>query len=290
MRLNDFITALLLACISSGVRAWSEPAAESKPAIEPFEFVSGKQRIAGEVHRLGALRCIAVIIVGGSNVRTRTDTAQAVPFFLNPATSVVLMDRRGNGRSTGTFEVPDTRNTRWQVPRFGHDVAAVARYLKINLGYRRVVLAGTSMGGWVNVAAAAQERRAIDAVVSINGGASTVGVSDEYDRLVTSGIKLEEAARRAQRYGGIQGYDPRSDLAKAQQPFLWVFGMKDASNPSMLDLAEVRRLAKRGKPFRWLLLPNTDHEFVDTTTHEFDSTWIKPVQEFISGGSIPACR
>lgn len=250
--------------------------------VDRFLFQSGSVKIAGEIHSLNHARCTAVIAVGGSSARTRSDTAIAVPLLLEPETAVVLMDRRGNGLSTGRFEVPDTRNTAWQIPRFGQDVAAVARHLKRH-GYRRVVIAGTSMGGWVNDSAAAAEPRAIDAVVSINGGASTVGVSDEFDRLATLGVPLDKAAARARSYRGPQGYDPGPDLRRMRQPTLWVFGAKDASNPTALDLAVVKRLASAGKPFRWIILPNTDHELTDATTHTFDRSWLEPVRKFIRG-------
>jgi pimeloyl-ACP methyl ester carboxylesterase len=251
-------------------------------SVEPFVIRANGVDVAGEIHSLNSRRCVAAIAIGGSDVRTRTESAIAVSLLLGPETAVVLMDRRGNGLSTGQFEVPDTRNTAWQIPRFGQDVAAVARHLK-RRGFRRVAIVGTSMGGWVNDAAAAATPDAIDAVVSINGGASTVGISDEFDRLASSGVPLNQAARRARKYRGPQGYDPRRDLQRMRQPALWVFGAKDASNPTALDLATVKALKRTGKPFRWLVLPNADHEFVDARTHMFDPSWIKPVQDFIRG-------
>jgi len=150
-------------------------------------------------------------------------------------------------------------------------------------GYRRVVIAGTSMGGWVNDSAAAAAPNAIDAVVSINGGASSVGVSDKFDDYASAGMPLEQAAEKARVYRGPQGYDPRSDLARIRQPVMWVFGAEDKSNPSALDLANVKALAKRGKRFTWLVLAHTDHEFTNSTTHAFDSSWVEPVRKFIRG-------
>lgn len=273
----------IFALMSVALAAATPPHSVESETVDPFVIASGGVKIAGEIHSRDPRRCIAVIIVGGSNVRTRGDTAVALPFFLDDETDVVLMDRRGNGLSTGRFEVPDTRNTRWQIPRFGADVAAVARHLKRE-GYRRVVIAGTSMGGWINDSAAAAAPHSIDAVVSMTGGASSVGVSDEFDRLTSSGATIDDAVRRASAYKGPQGYDPRRDLAQITQPVLWVFGAKDISNPSMLDLANVKRLAHGGKPFRWILLPNTDHNFVDSTTGEFDTSWIGPVRAFIRDG------
>lgn len=250
--------------------------------VEPFIVNNNGVKVAGEVHVLNHERCVAMIVVGGSNVRTRTDTAIADKLFLDRQIAVVLMDRRGNGLSTGRFEIPNTRNTAWQIPRFGQDVAAVAKYLK-RRGFRRVAIVGTSMGGWINDSAAAAAPTAIDAVVSINGGGSTVGVSDRFDDLASSGMTIEEAAVRARSYRGPQGYDPRRDLARMRQPTLWVFGALDRSNPTQLDLAAVKRLASRGKPFQWLVLPNADHEFIDSRTHEFDASWLGPVRKFIRG-------
>jgi pimeloyl-ACP methyl ester carboxylesterase len=270
----------LLAALSWTICSRASFATGRLEAITPFVLNSSGLRIAGEIHALNRNRCIAVIAVGGSSVRTRADTGVAVRLFLDDQAAVVLMDRRGNGLSTGRFEVPDTRNTKWQIPRFGHDVAAVARHLK-GLGFRRVAIVGTSMGGWINDSAAVLAPNAIDAVVSINGGASTVGVSDKFDDLASSGLTLAEAADRARSYRGPQGYDPRRDLKRIRQPVLWVFAAKDSSNPSMLDLSNVKRMARRGKAFKWLILPNADHELVDSTTHKFDASWIQPVRSFI---------
>ena len=289
MRIRQILWGLLLVVACGAASAVPAQPTNAAALVEPFLLRSGKLKIAGEVHRIGPRKCTALILVGGSSIRTRADTTQAVPIFLEPQTAVVVMDRRGNGLSTGRFEVPDTANTHWQIPGFGADVAAVARHLK-RQGYRRVVLAGTSMGGWIVASAAATAPKDIDAVVSMVGGASTVGISDEYDRLVATGLSLDEAAGRAQSYRGPQGYEPHDDLARARQPFLWVFGAKDASNPSMMDLAEVQKLAQSGKAFRWLLLPNADHELVDASTHELDTTWIEPVRDFIRGpDAIEGC-
>jgi pimeloyl-ACP methyl ester carboxylesterase len=274
---------LALLALTTDLSPASASRAHSK-IVEPFILNNDGVEIAGEVHALNHKRCTAVIAVGGSSFRTRTDSAIADSLFLDRQTAVVMMDRRGNGLSTGSFEVPDTKNTAWQIPRFGQDVAAVARYLK-RRGFRRVAIVGTSMGGWVNDSAAAAARDAIDAVVSINGGGSTVGVSDNFDDLTASGMTIEEASGRARSYRGPQGYDPRRDLVRMRQPVLWVFAAKDLSNPSMLDLSTVKRLASRGKHFGWMLLANTDHALPDVTTHEFNSSWLERARKFIRGAT-----
>ncbi|MCB9519222.1 MAG: alpha/beta hydrolase [Gemmatimonadales bacterium] len=88
--------------------------------------------------------------------------------------------------------MPSTRTTATLVPRLADDVIAVAHHLRV-MGHRRVGLLGSSMGGWVNVAAAARSAT-IDFIVNINGGGSSVGVSDEFDRLTDEG-RLDDRGR-----------------------------------------------------------------------------------------------
>lgn len=250
------------------------------PSVRPFQLESGGGAIAGEVDTAGdQVPETAVIVIGGSSYRTRADAAAALPWFLAPDVAVVLFDRRGSGASTGRFDVPTTENTAWLVPALAEDTVAVAAALK-DQGFRRVGLIGTSMGGWINVAAAARSR-AIDFIVCISGGASTVGVSDAYDELVAKGFGLAEAAKRARAYDGPQGYDPRPDLATLTQPALWIFGELDRSNPTALDTETVRAMQTRGKNFRLLTLPGTNHELVDENTGKFNDSWIEPTRSFI---------
>lgn len=247
-----------------------------------FSIRSHKVTIAGEIWREGNAARTVVIVVGGSSARTRKDTAPALALLLSRDIAVALMDRRGNGLSTGRFEVPTTTNTAWQIPAFAADVGAVARYLRRS-GYSRVVLLGTSMGAWVNDAAAAGSGRTIDAVVNVSAGGGSVGVSDEFSRLAEGGMSLAGAARQARLYHGPQGYDPAADLSRARQPFLWIFGGQDDSNPTELDLERVKALAADGKPYRWLLLADADHELKDVRTGQFDASWVRDALDFIAG-------
>lgn len=273
---------LAIACLSACSTTGQMPDPPNQARVEPFQIEANGVVVAGEVHSLSRHPQSALIIVGGSGSRTREDTAAAVQIFLDEETAVVLMDRRGNGLSTGAFEVPDTANTEWQVPRFGADVAAAADHLK-QAGFQRVVLLGTSLGGWVNASASVQAGADIDAVVSMSGGGSSVGVSDEFDRLTDEGMTLAQVTEQARTYTTVTGYDPLPDLERMQQPTLWVFGELDDSNPTALDLENVKRLATSGRPFTWLVVPGAGHEFTDAVTGEFNGSWIEPVRRFVHG-------
>jgi pimeloyl-ACP methyl ester carboxylesterase len=68
-----------------------------------------------------------------------------------------------------------------------------------------------------------------------------------------------------------------------QQPTLWVFGELDDSNPTALDLDNVKRLAASGRAFTWIVVPGAGHEFTDALTGEFNGSWIEPVRHFVRG-------
>ena len=251
----------------------------------PFTVTVDGVALAGEVHTLpGTHPTTAVIIVGGSGYQTRADAASAVDLLADSATAVVLVDRRGYGTSGGDPVVPSTRTTATLVPRLADDVIAVAHHLRTR-GHRRVGLLGSSMGGWVNVAAAARSD-AIDFIVNINGGGSSVGVSDEFDRLTDEGASIADATAAARRYTGPAGYDPAPDLPRIHQPALWIYGAADDSNPTVLDVEAVTRLKEAGSPFTVLVLEATDHELIDRTTGAFNASWIGPLREFVRGTGV----
>jgi pimeloyl-ACP methyl ester carboxylesterase len=242
---------------------WTEPDAGAAERVATFTAKAPDARIAGEIHAArGADPKTAVIIVGGSGMRTRSDTAPAIPLFMDSDVAVAIYDRRGNGESTGAFEIPDTENSQWLVPAFARDVTAIANLLKQN-GYERVGLLGTSMGGWINVAAAASSGD-VDFIICISGGASTVGVSDAFDLYTDEGKSIDDAIAAARRYDGPPGYDPSADMKAFIQPALWVFGDLDDSNPTALDAETVARFQADGKNFTLIILPGVNHDLITT--------------------------
>lgn len=291
MRLPNFyaaglilMTALTSSCAGTTTPPleWAQPVSGSADRVAVFSASAPDAVISGEVHALrDTAPRTALIIVGGSGMRTRADTAPAIPLFMDETLAVAIYDRRGNGQSTGAFEVPDTENTEWLVPAVARDVTAVAKRLKQG-GFDRVGLAGTSMGGWVNVAAAASSSD-IDFIICISGGASTVGVSDAFDHYTNDGMSIDDAISRTRGYDGPSGYDPAADLAALRQPALWIFGDKDDSNPTVLDAETVRRFQAQGKDFELIILPGVNHDLITVESGEFNTDWLSAARDFIAG-------
>lgn len=256
-------------------------AAAQSPAaiITSFEAPSSQGVVAGEIHHLdGTEPQNIVIVTGGSGVGERSDTAAALGLFLSPDTAVVIYDRRGFGASSGDATRPGTENSVWLIPALADDVADIARHLDAS-GYQRIGLMGSSMGGWINVAAAARSE-CIDFAINIVGGAVPVLVSDTYDGFTDQGVELDEALERARGAGASVGYDPAPDLAKATSPMLWVLAALDDSNPSLLDIEQIEHFRMAGKEYEYILVANAGHEFIDVDTGQPSLSWIPDVNAF----------
>ena len=265
--------ALLVPCVPAFAGA--------EAAVEAFSISQGTDVISGEVHRLdGSEPSNALIVVGGSGVCQREDTGSAVPMFLSEATAVVLVDRRGCGASTGTFVRPATRNSRWLVPRIAMDVEAVAAFLRSS-GFDRVVAVGSSFGGWVVLSAAAAG--AFDAFVTINGGGSSVAVSDAFDHFTDQGMAIDEAIVATEAEELPRSYDPALDLKLTSVPSLWVLSELDDSNPAELDRASIDHWRRAGRPFEILVLGGVNHELIHLETGDVDLSWLPYAIELIEG-------
>lgn len=259
---------------------------QSAAAIQPFEIMAGDNVVAGEVHSVaGADAETVIIVVGGSGVGLRADTAQAVPLFLNESTAVAIYDRRSFGRSTGNYERPGTQNSAWLVPALAGDVAAMARHLRAT-GFERVGVMGSSMGGWVAVSSASASDD-IDFIVNFVGGAVPVAVSDAFDGLTDQGLSIEAALAEAQAAAADIGYDPGDDLDQMTQRALWVLAARDDSNPTALDARALDARIAAGKPFAYVVVENADHNLVDLDSGEVNLSWLPELQAFVAGGEAP---
>jgi len=246
----------------------------------PVSAQSGRIEISAEIHRSGDVDArTAIIVIGGSGVGERSDTSQAIPLFLNSSQDVVIFDRRGHGQSGGEAIRPGTENSAWLIPAHADDVIALAAALR-QRGYDHVGLVGSSMGGWIAVSATARSQ-SVDFLVSIVGGAVSVQVSDAFDVLTDQGMARADAAREAAALETTLGYDPAEDLSALSQPALFVLAEADTSNPSRLDVRNIEMLQADGVDIRYILVPDADHNFVNTITGEPELGWVSEMHAFI---------
>jgi len=279
-----------LILVAAAMTACASPAETPQPVFHstkdvfhdpvlPFEVMSGSITIAGDVHRApGSNPHDVMIVIGGSGSHLRSDVAPAIPMFLNDEVAVAIFDRRGSGSSTGTLQTPGTINSEWQIPVLADDVSAVANSLSA-MGFERIGVVGSSMGGWISIAAAARSDL-IDYVVAINGGASSVAVSDAFDSLTNQGLSIDQAIIQLDGVSLSKSYSPEADLARIDQPILWIMGELDDSNPTQLDLEVVERWKQKGKRFQTIVIDGADHNFINVETGEPSLAWLQTVSEF----------
>ncbi|MCP5348033.1 MAG: alpha/beta hydrolase [Gammaproteobacteria bacterium] len=278
------VAAILMSLVSL-VSVATVYGAESGVAVEQFTVNHDADILAGEIHKVsGTSPGLAVVIAGGSGVCERADTASAVPLFLNPETAVVLVDRRGCGKSTGTFTRPGTRNSRWLVPRLAIDLEPVIQHLRAG-GFSRVGLIGSSFGGWLAIAAASENQ--VDFFVAINGGASSVAESDTFDRLTDQGMSIDQAVRATRTVTMPRSYDPDTDLASINVPGLFILAELDDSNPMVLDREHVEFWQQQEKPFALIIVTGANHDLVNLSTGTIDLSWLSEAQAFIAGSPAP---
>lgn len=162
---------LLLLWVTSFPGLAKEPAGTAR-AAEEVRFPSEPgTTLAGTLERpsaSGSRRTPAVVIVAGTGPWTRGGFEKIRAALLGSGIAVLQYDKRGVGKSTGTFI--DT------LPAMERDVAASVEYLRTrhDLDPDRIGLIGHSQGGVAVPAVASRDPR-IAAVVVLSGPAGTRG-------------------------------------------------------------------------------------------------------------------
>lgn len=274
----------MVACASSNdpnsrSQTINEIISQAAEPVSEFTVQSGSITISCDLHRVADSDPDHVMLVqGGSGAHLRSDLKQAVPMFLSEGLAVSICDRRGAGASTGSLETPSTLNSKWQIPLFADDAAATAEELH-DMGFHRIGITGSSMGGWVSVAAAARTEL-IDYAITINGGASSVALSDAFDTLTDQGLNIQAATHQLRTETLVDSYSPDLDIKRLHQPILWILSGEDSSNPTELDLEAITRWKNLGKRFETIVVKGVDHNFVNLQTGQPELSWLAEAKTF----------
>lgn len=177
-----------------------------------------------------------VVMIHGSGRGTRNDFAAVVDTYRSVGVGILRYDKRGAGESTGRFRDVTADNSIEVFDLLARDVVAIVDHLVTEPGVDpdRIGLLGVSQAGWIMPLVAARSPH-IAFFVSISGAASTVGVSDDYDRIAEQSTQTEITEALAT-FDGNHGYDPAQDLESLTIPALWIYGARDLSNPTSNDV------------------------------------------------------
>jgi pimeloyl-ACP methyl ester carboxylesterase len=235
---------------------------------EDVEFTSRGVRLSGTlVLPAGDVRA-AVVFVHGSGRQIRN--LVWAERFARDGIAALVYDKRGAGRSGGTYESEQSVGER-NLALLADDAAAALDVLSKHPALQGVPvgLTGISQAGWI-VPLAAERSRAVRFVVLWSGPVCKVSEEDIYSKYTgdkdgTRVPSYDEALRaRTQPYVWPdflgKDTDPRDSLAALRIPGLWIFGGKDGSVPVDLSIRRLQGLRTEGHAYDHVLVPDVGHD------------------------------
>lgn len=208
-------------------------------------FVHG----SGEAHRLG---------FGGGWITTP---------LVEEGIAVLTYDKRGVGGSEGDCCPGDGGD----FDLLADDAAAAVDALaaRDDIDSRKIGLLGISQAGWV-IPIAVQRSPEVAFTVILSGSAVSFGEEILYsdltgeDESTPPDLPPDEIAARLQK-AGPSGFDPRPLLRRYPVPGLWIYGARDQSQPTALDVEVLEAVAEQdGRDFTVEVFDELGHD----TTHD----------------------
>ena len=213
----------------------------------------------------------AVVMVHGSAPSTYEDLGFYTKLGTQLGMAVLAFDKRGVGTSGGTFEYFTVSRSKAWFNLLASDVLACVEWLKSRpeLQNAKIGLLGGSQAGWI-MPLAASKSTDIDFMIIGEGVAVSAGEEHYFSQLTgdgdENGISIADAHQKLKDFKGGRGFDPRSILEKLETNALWFLGTNDPVIPVDATLAELKRI--NSPNFKVALLPDGDHNFVNTKTKE----------------------
>jgi dienelactone hydrolase len=211
----------------------------------------------------------AFVWVHGSGPVTR-GSADLWPYaFADLGYAVLTVDKRGVGRSGGSYTLPDgSRDNPAHMERRARDVRAALAALRArpDVDGERIGLVGVSQAGWVIPLAA--EAGGVAAAIVLSGGLTPVSVEGVFSAVAgedgssADAKPIEECLVRARAHRPTDR-DFRGALEALACPALWLYGDLDRSNPTELcvELIESVRAA-HGNDFTVRRFPKAGHSLL----------------------------
>jgi len=209
----------------------------------------------------------AVIFVHGSGKQTRY--TQLAERFAENGIAALVYDKRGVGKSAGTFEDKNPVSES-NLSLLADDASAALKVLEGHPKLQNIPLGmtGLSQAGWI-VPLAAVNSGATDFIVLWSGPVTKVSeedilskhTKDQDSSKVPSYAEALAARTRPYVWPKFLGKDTDSmeSLKQIDIPGLWVFGEKDGSIPVDLSIENIKRLNQGGRRFEYVLFSNEGH-------------------------------
>ncbi len=223
-----------------------------------------------------------VIVVPGSDRGTRDYFLPFVPAINSIGYGVLLYDKQGVGKSTGSFIQVSSTNSKKTIAERAKIVASLIKYLQglHSVSADQIGLLSSSQGTWV-ASEVYKTHGNVAFLMNYSGGVASVGASDYYDeQMDDASMTIENGNKLVNSFKGYHGFDPIKTIKRMDIPVLWMYGALDRSHPGLFDLETLNKMGKEN--FRLELLDNTTHELIDVTTNDISQEMVSRSMAWMS--------
>jgi uncharacterized protein len=279
---------LLSIALAAILNALLMPAAESAGA-EELTFKSGDIGLSGTLYLPSVPPKAAIVLLHGSARADSLRMSALGQLFADRGFAVFTYDKRGIGRSGGSFQ--DADNERAFAVLASDAVAAfesLAKHPRVKGA--RIGLLGISQGGWVGPLAA---RRLPSAAFMVlwSGPVCTVAEEMHFSAKARQIPNFSMRSHRTIMQEHMRSvpvrdddFDPREALSSLSLPILWIYGGRDNSIPVELSTARIEVMVERGRAnFEFKLFPEQGHGFDYPTPYpngfDFAVAWMSQVTD-----------
>jgi uncharacterized protein len=192
--------------------------------------------------------------------------APLVRALVDAGVAVLSYDKRGVGASQGRCCPGDSGH--FNLLAADADGALHALATRPDIDPDRLGFIGGSQAGWVVPLAVVRADRPVRFTALADAPVVSHGQEQLYSRLTgeegghPSGLPGHTVLRRV-RQAGPSGFQPLPFLQGMTGPGLWLFGGRDLSQPTALDLEVLARLRATGHDFTTRVFPDADHGLLD---------------------------
>jgi len=223
----------------------------------------------------------AVVFVHGSGKQTRN--LHWAKRFADEGIAALVYDKRGAGRSGGTYEANQSVSGK-NIQLLADDATAALNVLQQHGRTKGLPLGltGISQAGWI-VPLAAEQIPSLDFIVLWSGPVCKVSEEDIYSKYTADldGKKVpsyqQALSARKEKYVWPdflgKDSDPSTSLAKLDIPGLWIFGEHDGSVPVDLSIRRLKALSDTGLRYDYVLFSGQGHNNM-AETFSTATTWI----------------
>ena len=257
-----------------------EALCQAQWTTEEIVFESRGARLAGTLFIPPGQGPHPVMVgVHGSGRIDRSDLYQseAARYFAPRGVAFFIYDKRGVGKSTGTY--PGSYGSSMVI--YATDALAAVDQLakRADIDASNIGLWGVSQAGWIIPIAASIDQQRIAFTIIISGPTVSILEENLYGDLTgltqgkPSGASHKEIDKKMAE-ADPKGLDASAFIAELKRPGLWIYGSLDQSVPWRQGIEDLKEISEEwNRDFTWKVFEGANHGMRASKT---GGTWERP--------------